>query len=131
MQTLQVARAVKPVAHPHPSPKPVINFRNRTIIFRYSEIVHPAPELLRKLHHAVFHGHEPASAGQAFDSPFKLVKRIVRPPDFGTFEGEPQKVRVIRFRHAAFLLVDLEFEPTWDLGTTVNNSITFTQEMLY
>lgn len=101
-----------PVAHSYPSPEPVIDFRYRTIIFRYAEIVHPAPEILCKLLHAVFHGHEPASPGQTFDSPFKQMKSLVRPPNLGSFEGKSQEVRVIRFRHMAFLLVDLEFEPT-------------------
>ena len=100
-----------PIAHAHPPPEPVVDFRYRAIILRYSEIVHPAPEILRNLLHSVFHGHEPTSTGQAFDSPFKFMESLVRPPNFGTFEGEPQKVRVIRFRHTAFLLVDLEFEP--------------------
>ena len=100
-----------PIAHADPSPEPVIDFRYRAIIIRYSEIVHPAPEVLRKLLHSVFHGHEPTSTGQTFDSPFKLMESLVRPPNFGSLKSEPQKVRVIRLSHTAFLVVDLEFEP--------------------
>jgi hypothetical protein len=36
-----------PVTHPHPSPEPVIYFRDWTIILRYPKIVHPALEILR------------------------------------------------------------------------------------
>jgi hypothetical protein len=112
MQSLNISRAVKPMAHPYPTPEPMIDFRNRAIIFRYAEIVHPAPDILRKLLHAVFHRHEPTSAGQLFDFPFKLMESIVRPSNLGSLKRKTQKVRVIGFSNTAFILVDLEFEPT-------------------
>jgi hypothetical protein len=119
-----------PIAHPHPSSEPVIDFRYRAIILRYTEVVHPAPKVLRKLLHAVLHGHEPAPTGQAFDSPLKLAESIVRPANFGSLKGEPQKVRVIGFGHPAFLLIDLKFKltvkkPLDTLGHAYTGTMTF------
>ena len=34
-----------PVAHTHSASEPVINFRDRSVVFRNSEIVHPSPGL--------------------------------------------------------------------------------------
>ena len=58
-----------PIAHANPSPEPVIDFRDRTIIFRYPEIVHPATEILGQL-----------NGCQAYTvdrEPQKLISKIV------------------------------------------------------
>ena len=38
-----------PVTHTHASSQPVVNFRYRTIVMRYSEVIHPAAKILGKL----------------------------------------------------------------------------------
>ena len=69
-----------PVAHSHPSPEPVVNFRYWTIVLRYPKIVHPASEILGQLLIPVLHGDKPASPGQLFDPPPSFNHRVTATP---------------------------------------------------
>jgi hypothetical protein len=55
----------------------VIDFRDGSVIFRYTEIVHPSPDILGELLVAIRHRDEPASSGQLFDPPFKFAEGLV------------------------------------------------------
>jgi len=89
-----------PVAHSHPSPEPVVNFRYWTIVLRYPKIVHPclradtclpphrgrqahrqaASEILDQLLIPVLHGDKPTSPGQLFDPPPSFNHRVTATP---------------------------------------------------
>ncbi len=72
-----------PIAHAHAPSQPMIYFRNRSIVLRYSKVVHPAANILSKLLISVFHRYKPASAGQVFNPPFELTETPL--PSANTF----------------------------------------------
>ncbi len=44
-----------PVAHTNPAANPLINARNRTIVFCYSKVIYPTSDKLIELQHPVIH----------------------------------------------------------------------------
>ena len=85
-----------PVAHTQSASEPVIDFRDGTVIFRYTEVVHPSPDILGKFLVTILHRDEPASSGQAFDPSLEFAEGLVRPSDFGSLEGKAEEVGIIR-----------------------------------
>ena len=98
------------MAHSNPPPKPFIYHRNRPVVLRYPEIIHPAPDIFLKLPHAVIHRDKPTPACQATDSPLKLIERLIRPTNFSSLKGKAKETALIRGRHPAFLFINLELE---------------------
>ena len=103
-----------PVAHAHSPSKPVIDFRERTVILRYAKVVHPAPEILSQLLESVLHGDEPASAGQLAQAVLERLERLIRPTNFLTLESEAEKSGLVGWGNLAFGHVHLEFELAFD-----------------
>ena len=99
-----------PVTHTHSSSQPVIYLWNRAIVLPYSEVVHPATNVLSELTHPVTHGYEPTSTGQLLYPPFKFPESLFRPSDGVPLESETQEVDLVCRCHPAFALVDLEPE---------------------
>jgi len=66
-----------PVAHAHSASEPTVNFRDGTVIFRNTEVIHPSSDILGELLVTILHGDEPTSAGQLLTTrtaghPFKI-----------------------------------------------------------
>ena len=99
-----------PIAHTHSASEPVVDFRDGTVIFRYTEVIHPSPDILGEFLVTILHGDEPASSGQEFDPSLEFAKGLVRPSDFGSLEGKTEEVGIIRCGNPAFVLIDLELE---------------------
>ena len=94
-----------PVAHPNTSPQPVIQFWNRAIVLRNSEIVHPATGILRKLLETILHRDRPTPASQMF---YRTI---------GTTMTPPQTVNLARIFKDVLLLFSIfsPFGQTWFL----------------
>ena len=75
----------------------MINFRDGTVIFGNTEVIHPPPDILGELLVSILHGDEPASSGQAFDLPLKFAEGLIRPSDFGSLKGKTEEVGVHPF----------------------------------
>ena len=108
------------VAHAQPPSHPVVYFGNRSVIFRYSEAVHPAPQVFGKFLIPIVHGDEPGPAGQFLDLSFEFTEGLLRPVNLGPTEGETEKGSLICRDDTALLLVDPEFEMTF-LKTAMNH----------
>ena len=85
-----------PVTHTQSASEPVIDLRDGTVIFRYTEVVHPSTDIVGEFLVTILHGDEPASPGQALDPSFEFTKGLVRPSDFGSLEGKAEEVGIIR-----------------------------------
>ena len=64
-----------PVAHPHPSSQPAVQFGDRAVVVGDAEIAHPATDILGEFLEPVFHRHAPVPAGQA--SEMMAEKRVL------------------------------------------------------
>lgn len=98
------------VAHSQAPSQPGVYFRNRPIIFRNPEVVHPAAEIFGKLLIPIAHGDKPGPTGQLFDPSLEFTEGFLRPVNLGSTESEAKKDSLICRDDSAFLLVDLEFE---------------------
>src|SRR5438094_379595 len=64
-----------PIAHPHSTPQPVIQFRNGRVILAQSVVTHPSSHILREFVHSVIHRYSPASSGESTNPPLELLER--------------------------------------------------------
>ncbi len=93
------------IAHAQTPSQPVVYFWNRPVILRYSEIVHPTPQVFGKLLIPIIHGDEPGSASQFLDLSLELAKGFLRPVNLGPTESEAKKGSLICRDDPAFLLI--------------------------
>lgn len=80
-----------PVTHSNPAANPIINSRNGTVVLCNSKVIHPALDVLTKLHHPIIHGNPPASTGEFTDASLKFLKRFVCPTDLTVFKDKTEK----------------------------------------
>jgi uncharacterized DUF497 family protein len=98
------------IAHAQAPSQPLVYFGDRSVIFRYPEVVHPATEVFGELLVPIVHGDKPGPAGQFFDPSFEFTEGFLRPIYLGSTESETKKGKLVCRDYLAFILVDLELE---------------------
>ena len=66
-------------AHAQAPSQPLVYFGDRSVIFRYPEIVHPAAKVFGELLVPVVHGDIPGPAGQFFDPSLEFTEGLLQP----------------------------------------------------
>ena len=79
------------VAHAQAPSQPLVYFGDRSVIFRYPEIVHPAAEVFGELLVPIVHGDEPGPASQFLDPSLEFTEGFLQPAYLGATKSEAKK----------------------------------------
>jgi len=109
-----------PVAHPHPSSKPVVQFDDRTVGVRDAVLAHRSPDILGEFVESAFHRNAPTPTGQSAELVAEVRDGSFRPAQFTGLKSKSKEDAVVGGNDSTFLLVDLQLEP---LGQEARNAL--------
>ena len=99
-----------PVAHAHPSAQPLIQFGDRAVVVRDTEVAHPTTDVPGELVEPIAHRDTPAASGQLAEVMPKVLEGPLRPAQLGSSKAKTEKLTDTGLYDSALVLIHHQSE---------------------